>query len=78
MNPVEPPAYEGTERFVWKGPRPDIEDLVVRFDRASQTSISVWALTLDERRAILDGARVVLQVSGRHPPLSLSIEGVAQ
>lgn len=76
MEPMEPPEYEGTQRIVWKGPTPDIADLVARFDPSTQTSLSVWSLSLDERRAILDGARVVLQVSGRHPPVALSIEGV--
>ena len=76
MIPVEPPEYDGTERLVWKGPAPEIEDLVVRIDRTSGISWSTWALSFDERQAILDGARVFLQVLGHHPPVSLWVEGV--
>lgn len=77
MIPIEPPEYEGTRRMVWKGPTPDIEDLVVRI-APDGMSYSLWRLSFNERRAVLDGANVILQVVGRHPPVSLSVEGVTE
>lgn len=39
--------------------------------------VSEWDLSFEERRAILDGARVVLYVmAGGHPPVGLEVEGV--
>lgn len=74
--PVEPPEYKGTERLVWTGSGSGVGDLVVRFDPDSSTSCSFWEPTFEERGALLDGARVILRVIGRHPPLAISVEGV--
>lgn len=36
-----------------------------------------WEPTFDERKAILDGARIILRVmSPGHPPVALGVEGV--
>lgn len=78
MKPVEPPEWMGTSRMVWQGPTPDVADLVVRIDPEVGMSTSVWDLTFNERAAILDGARVILNVYGRHPIVALSIEGVEE
>jgi len=77
MNPIEPPEYAGTVRFIWRGPQPGIEDLIVRYDRAAQESISVWTFTDEERAAIADGANIALTIIGRHPPVSLALEPAA-
>lgn len=76
MKPIEPPEFEDTQRLVWRGNGTDVADLVARYDARTGHSYSVWALSFDERAAILDGANVILQVVGRQPAVALRVQGV--
>lgn len=73
MKPVMP--REGRPDVVLVGP-PGVGDLpAMRVEGGG--FFSEWTLSLEERRAIADGARVHLWVlSSGHPPVSLEVEGV--
>lgn len=75
MRPVVPRS--GQVDVVLKGPpNSDIGDLPARRVLGGGF-VSEWELTVEERGAILDGARVVLwTLSNGHPPVMLEVEGV--
>ena len=57
----------------------DVADLPVRYDLGGFWS--AWALSEEERRAIADGAPVLLyvvQTRGGFPPVSLAVAGVVE
>lgn len=75
MRPVVPRS--GRVDVVLKGPPGgDIGDLPAQRVQGGGFC-SEWELDFDERKAIMDGARVVLWVmSAGHPPVSVEVEGV--
>lgn len=73
MKPVSP--REGAADGVLTGP-PGIGDLPFMRLQAGGF-LTEWDLTFNERRAIAEGARVLLYVLGSgHPPVALEVEGV--
>lgn len=75
MRPVEPRDPSVGRRMVFVGPPGSgIEPLVaIENDGEIRTE---WDLSFNERRAILEGARVLLTFQGAMPPCRIEIEGV--
>ena len=71
--PVEPnPSYGGAPT-AFIGP-PGVEPLPALV--MGNDILTVWALSFDERQAILDGANLIVRFLGRMPPVSIGVEGV--
>ena len=80
MTPVEPREHIEGQRKAFLGPAGSgIEPLpsVIIQEAWGPEIRTEWELTFDERRGILDGARVVLTFVGRMPPCRIEIEGVS-
>jgi len=76
MNPIDPGADYGELRVYGRG-QPEYRELAARVD-TEQGTLTKWELSADERKAILDGARVGLRVltfGQRLQPVYLFIEG---
>ena len=76
MKPSDPGAEYGESR-IYGALQPQYEPLPARVDE-EQGTLTKWELSLDERRAILDGAKVGLRVLTFGQPLQpvyLFVEG---
>lgn len=79
MIPVEPQIEGGRRVVISASGLPNTNDLVASFvDGAYYT---LWAPSFDERKAILDGARIEIWFWRTQPgfnPMQVSVEGVRE
>ena len=76
MQPIDPGEQYGAAR-VYAANQPEYNPLVSRID-AEGATFTLWELSEDERRAILDGARIGLRMQtfgGPLQPVYLAVEG---
>lgn len=78
MIPIDPGEDIG-RLVVYAATQPEYAPLIARVDQEGGT-FTLWTLTLEERQAILDGARIGLRIlTFGHPlqPIHLAIEGIS-